>query len=299
MSEPLPTKAAPATQSATNLERVLAQEQLGLLHPYFERDSMLYALAVGMGHDATDETELDFIYERRGRLRTVPTQALILARHDLIAQAGLHVEKILHGEVLLTLHRPLPASGQVRSDHRVIAAHDKGAAKGLLMETESRAFTQDGAALFDIWNLYFCRGDGGIGSSGGQQRTATVMPTRAPDLIRSFRTEPRQALIYRLTGDRNVIHADPKIARDLGFERPILHGSATLGIACREVLAGVLCYDSSRMRSIGARFTSIVYPGDTVDTHIWQDGDMVSFRCVVAQRKTTVLDHGQCRILLS
>lgn len=281
------------------LERLMAQKQSDMRFSYTERETMLYALAVGMGHDPLDETELDFIYERRGRLRAIPTQALTMARHNLIFEIGMQVEKFLHGEVVLTLHQPIPPAGQLRSDHKVVGVYDKGPAKGALVETESRAYLEDGTPLFDIYNLYFCRGEGGIGSSGGRQRATRPMPTRAPDLVRSLRTERRQALLYRLTGDRNVIHADPKIAREVGFKAPILHGSGTLGIACREILAGVCAYDSARIKSFGTRFTSVVYPSDTVETQIWVDGDQVSFRCRVPERDAVVLDHGQCRIEVS
>lgn len=282
---------------AITLERLMAQHQVGVQHPYAERDTMLYGLAVGMGHDPLDETELDFIYERRGTLRTVPTMAVTLARHNLIFEIGMQVEKFLHGEQIVTFHRPLPKEGVAVSNHRIKAVHDKGPVKGLLVEAETNATLADGTPLFDIYNLYFCRGDGGIGSSGGTPRPPYVMPTRVPDLVRTFHTEKRQALIYRLTGDRNVIHADPKVAREVGFQRPILHGSGTMGIACREVLAGVLNYDNTRMLNFGTRFTSVVYPGDTIETQIWVDGDQVSFRCRVPERDVTALDCGQCRIV--
>ena len=107
---------------------------------------------------------------------------------------------------------------------------------------------------------------------------------------------PWQALLYRLTGDRNVIHGDPEIARQMGFKGPILHGSATLGIACREVLAGVCDYDPARMKSFGTRFTAVVYPGDRIETDIWVDATHVRFRCRVPERNAVVLDHGECDI---
>ena len=109
-------------------------------------------------------------------------------------------------------------------------------------------------------------------------------------------TLPWHALLYRLTGDRNVIHADPDMARQMGFKGPILHGSGTLGIACREVLAGVCDYDPARMKSFGARFSAIVYPGDRIETDIWIDANRVRFRCRVPERDAVVLDHGECEV---
>ena len=279
------------------LEKLMAQQARDVAYAYTERDSMLYAIAIGMGQDPFDGTELDYVYERRGTLRAVPSQAVTVARHNLIFEIGMEVEKFLHGEQLLTLHRPLPTAAEILADHRVVEVFDKGVAKGVMVETDTRVRLKDGTPLFDIYNLYYCRGDGGIGSSGGKQRPAHPMPERRPDLVRTTLTEPRQALVYRLTGDRNVIHGDPVIAREMGFKGPILHGSCTLGIACREVLASVCGYDNSRMKTFGTRFTSVVYPGETIDTDIWVDGDAVSFRCRARERDAVVLDHGQCHIV--
>ena len=275
---------------------LMAQCASNAAHAYTERDSMLYAMAVGMGRDPFDARELDFVYERRGTLRTVPSQAVTVARHHLIYDIGLDVPKMLHGEQKLTLHRPLPAAAEVLADHRVSEVVDRGPAKGLLIQTETRVRLQDGTPLFGVHNLYFARGDGGIGSPATLPNTTQPMPARVPDLVRVTHTLPWQALLYRLTGDRNVIHADPDIARQMGFNGPILHGSATLGIACREVLAGVCDYDPARMKSLGTRFTAVVYPGDRIETDIWVDANQVRFRCRVPERNAVVLDHGECGI---
>ena len=275
---------------------LMAQRASDAAHAYNERDSMLYAMAVGMGRDPFDTRELDFVYERRGTLRSVPSQAVTVARHNLIYDIGLDVPKMLHGEQKLTLHRPLPPAAEVLADHRVREVYDKGPAKGLLIETDTRVRLKDGTPLFDVHNLYFARGDGGIGSPAVLRNNTQPMPERAPDVVRVTQTLPWHALLYRLTGDRNVIHADPDIARQMGFNGPILHGSATLGIACREVLAGVCDYDPARMKSLGTRFTAVVYPGDRIETDIWVDANQVRFRCRVPERNALVLDHGECGI---
>ncbi len=275
---------------------LMAQSASDAAHAYTERDSMLYGMAVGMGRDPFDARELDFVYERRGTLRSVPSQAVTVARHNLIYDIGLDVPKMLHGEQKLTLHRPLPPAAEVLADHRVCEVYDRGPAKGLLIETDTRVRLKDGTPLYDVHNLYFARGDGGIGSGASLQNTAQPMPVRAPDLVRVTHTLPWHALLYRLTGDRNVIHGDPDIARQMGFKGPILHGSATLGIACREVLAGVCDYDPARMKSFGTRFTAVVYPGDRIETDIWVDATHVRFRCRAPERNAVVLDHGECEI---
>ena len=282
-------------------ERLLSLNAKDVAHAYTEKASMLYAVAIGMGRDPLDEAELDYVYERRGRLQTVPTQAVTVARQNLLMNIGLVVEKMLHGEQELVLHRPLPTAAEILADHHVVEVFDKGAGKGLMIEVKSAVRLKDsGEPLFDVYNLYYARGNGGIGGIGGiggtskPQRPPHPIPERKPDIIRRTKTLPWQALLYRLTGDDNVIHADPQIARAMGFAGPILHGSCTLAIACREVLAAVCAYQSTRIRSFGTRFTAVVYPGETIETHIWIDGDVASYRCRVLERDVVVLDHGKC-----
>jgi acyl dehydratase len=282
---------------SVTLDRLIAQRACDVPYAYTERDSMLYALAIGMGRDPLDEIELDFVYERRGRLRCVPTQAVTVARHNLIFEIGMRVEQFLHADQLLTLHRPLPTACELFADHEVVSVLDKGADRGILVRTLSRV--RDRATdepLFDLDNLYYCRGDGGIGSAGPAPVPPPRLPDRPPDLVRITETDANQALLYRLTGDRNVIHADPKIAREMGFARPILHGSATLGMACKAILASVCDHDPARIRSFGTRFSAVVYPGDRLATDIWLDGGQVSFRCRVPERDVTVLDQGRCTL---
>lgn len=282
--------------SRITYDYLLSQRQDRVPYAYTERDTLLYALAIGMGRDPLDRTELDYVYERRGPLQVVPSQAIVLARHNLIYEIGLVVEKMLHAEQKLVLHGPLPTGAELRANHRIVEVYDKGAGRGIMIETESRITDTTGRALFDIFNLYYARGDGGIGGTSKTQTPPRPMPTRTPDMTRSAVTLPFQALLYRLTGDRNVIHADPDIATQMGFKAPILHGSATLGIACREVLAGVCNYDAARLKTLGTRFTAVVYPGERIETDIWVDGNIAAFRCRVPERGVTVLDHGECEI---
>ncbi len=277
-------------------EQLMKIQALDQPYSYTERDTMLYAVAIGMGRDPFDQQELDYVYERRGTLRAVPSQAVTVARHNLIFDVGMVVEKMLHGEQKLTLHRTFPVAAEMLADHKIVEVYDKGADKGSMIEVISKIRLTDGTPLFDLYNLYFARGDGGIGGPPRQQRAPHAMPQRAPDMVRATQTERGQALLYRLTGDRNVIHADPDIARQMGFKQPILHGSCTLAIACREVLAGVCKYDNTRMKTLGTRFTSVVFPGERIETDIWVDGNMVSFRCRVPERSAVVLDHGECEI---
>ena len=263
-------------------------------YTYTERDSMLYSLSIGMGYDPLNLNELNFVYERRDGLLAIPSQAVTVARHNLIYDIGLNVSKMLHGEQKLTLHNTIPSSAEILADHYVINVFDNGRDKGLQIQTMTKARLKDNTPLFDLQNLYFAKADGGIGSSDLPVKKTTPTPDRKPDITCTYQSLPWQALLYRLTGDRNVIHGDPDIAMQIGFPRPILQGSASLGIACREILSSVCNYKTSLIKSLGTRFTSVVYPGDTIETDLWIEAYRVFFRCRVPKRNVIVLDHGIC-----
>lgn len=261
---------------------------------YAERDTMLYALGIGMGRDPLDRAELPFVYEGAG-LRAMPTMAVVLASTGIIRQTGVDFSKVLHGEQRLTLHRPLPASGDILADSRVVEAYDKGPERGavLLLETHVRD-ARDGADLFTFVMTIMARGDGGFGGASGAGPEPHAVPDRTPDHIVTLATRPDAALLYRLNGDRNPLHADPDMARRVGFDRPVLHGLCTYGIACRAVLNAVAGYDPAAIRAFDARFSAPVFPGDEIVTDIWRDGPVVSFRCRVPARGALVLNNGRC-----
>lgn len=261
---------------------------------YCERDTMLYGLSIGMGRDPLDKAELPFVYEGAG-LRAVPTMAVVLASTGIIRQTWVDFSRVLHGEQRLTLHRPLPASGAILADSRVVEAYDKGPERGavLLLETRARD-AGDGADLFTFVMTIMARGDGGFGGASGAGPDPHPVPDRAPDHAVALATRPDAALLYRLNGDRNPLHADPDIARRAGFDRPVLHGLCTYGIACRAVLKAVAGHDPAAIRAFDARFSSPVFPGDEIVTDIWRDGPVVSFRCRVPERGAVVLNNGRC-----
>ena len=260
---------------------------------YTEKDTLLYAVSIGMGRDPTDPDELAFLYEKLP-LRVMPTQAITVSRQTLIWNIGLHVEKFLQGENQLTLYRPMPLEARLLADFRVVEVYDKGD-KGCLLEIETQTRLADtGEKLFRLGSIIFARGDVGIGGTTRKAPSPHPMPARAADIVRRSQTRPEQALLYRLTGDRNLVHVDPKVARAAGFPRPILHGACTYAIACREILASVCSYDPDRIESFDVRYTNVVMPGETVETHIWVDGPVVSFRCLVPERGVVVIDHGRC-----
>jgi len=202
-----------------------------------DRDTMLYALGIGMGADPLDERELPFVYERG--LRAVPTQATVVAwaAGPTVEQMGFNAMFALHGEEKIELHKPLPAAATITANGRVVSVVDKGADKGAVIAWETVLREADsGDKIATLTTTCFARGDGGCGGSAEGAAEPQPIPARPPDLSLDFPTRPDQALLYRLCADRNPLHADPKIAAKLGFPRPILHGLCTYGITCRAVL---------------------------------------------------------------
>jgi acyl dehydratase len=268
---------------------------------YTHRDTALYALGVGLAADPLDEAELPFVYEGvdgRG-MRALPTLANVLGHPGFWAResdTGIDWHRLLHAEQAFALHRPLPTEANVEGRTRVTALWDKGAGKGALMQTvRDIVDTASGEALATVTQLTILRGDGGFGegASPGAPPPPHALPERAPDAVCDLPTLPRAALIYRLSGDLNPLHADPAVARSAGFERPILHGLCTLGVAGHAVLKTVLDYDPTRFAAMRVRFTAPVLPGDTLRTELWVDGDTVSLRTTALERAVVVLGNGR------
>jgi acyl dehydratase len=270
-------------------------------HAYTLRDTALYALGVGLAADPLDEAELRFVYEGvdgQG-MRALPTLVNVLAHPGFWARepdTGIDWHRLLHAEQAFVLHRPVPAAAEVEGRTRVTALWDKGTGKGALMQSVREIVDlESGRPLASVTQLTMLRGDGGFGegASPGAPPPPHALPERRADAVCDLPTLPRAALIYRLSGDLNPLHADPAVARAAGFERPILHGLATLGVAGHAVLKTVLDYDPARFAGMRVRFTAPVLPGDTLRTEIWVDGDTVSLRCAALERNRVVLDNGR------
>ena len=263
---------------------------------YADSDAMLYALGVGFCSSPDNVKELPYAYESPA-LKTVPTFASMLPPADFLADSGLQVAGILLGGLRLELYRPLPAAADMLLNRRVLGVYDKGMAHGALIVVQSEArLKKDDTALFTLNSTLIARGDGGIGGSKGAPPERHMLPRRDPDLSCSSTTRPDQALLFRLSGDRNPLHADPAAAREAGFPRPLLHGRCTYGIACRAILNTICDYDHTLITGFDARFSAPVYPGDTLTTDMWQDRNIVSFRCSVKARNSIVLSNGKCTL---
>ena len=281
---------------AVTYESLMALASIGDEFTYTDRETMLYALGVGMGRDPMNADELPYVYENG--LKTIPTMASVIAwGQRTIGQAGINYLMVVHGEQRLTMHKPLPSSATIISDERVTAAVDKGPGKGALIYTE-KVIRLKGTneLLCTTGGTIFARGDGGFGgpSTGGPE--PHVLPERKPDAVCETDTRADQALLYRLSGDRNPLHSDPNIAKMAGFPRPILHGLCSYGTACRAVLQTMCDYDHTLITGFDVRFSAPVFPGETIVTEMWKDGSVVSFRSKVKERDVVVLNNGKCTL---
>lgn len=271
---------------------------------YGDRDAMLYALSLGVAQDPLSPAALAYAYEGRpGGLRVLPTLAVVLGHPGFWVrdeELGIDWVKLLHGEQRMRVHRPLPAAAVIVGRNRVTRLVDKGEGKGAIMVIERRIEGEDGTLYATLEQVNFCRGDGGYsGQRGGQPSDeplaalAATPEDRAPDCVDDQAIRPEAALLYRLLADRNPLHADPEVARKAGFERPILHGLASYGLACRAVLRQCADDAPERLREFELRFSAPVYPGETLRTEIWREGGGVRFRARVLERGQVVLSHGR------
>ena len=272
-----------------DIDALNAWEFEDLEHSYTKRDTMLYALGLGFGEDPSEEKELAYVYE--DGLLAAPSMAVILGYPGFWLsdpRTGVDWKKVLHGEQWLEVFKPLPVEGTVIGRTWIDQISDKGEGKGaVLYICRDIIDAASNEILARVTMSTFARGDGGFGG----EKLAGPTPATLPD-----RTLPRQALIYRLSGDYNPLHADPAVARSVGFDRPILHGLATYGLGCRAILKTICDYDASRLTGLDVRFSAPVYPGETVRFEIWQDGTEVRFRALVPERDVVVLNNGAARL---
>ena len=281
---------------ALNYEKLMALKRTGDRFSYTDRETMLYAIGIGMGRDPYDPNELAYTFEKQ-KLKTVASQATVIQRVPLLKDCGYDYSKVVHGEQRLMLEKPLEPEGEVVVDSRVLSAFDKGPGRGATIDTELVARdARTGEKLYTLISTTFARGDGGFGGPSGVGLEAHRLPDRKPDLTAAAETRVDQALLYRLNGDRNPLHADPALAKRVGFPVPILHGLCTYGTACRTILREVAKYDHTRIRGFDVRFSSPVYPGETILTDMWVDGNVVSFRCRLKERDVTVINNGKCTL---
>jgi acyl dehydratase len=280
------------------LDQLISRSFPPLEHTYSAKDTILYALGVGVGADPMDTKELPFVYERD--LRIIPSQAAVIAYPGpwvMDPALGIDWVKLLHGEQGIVFERPLQATATVCGEYQVLGVDDKGPGKGAVISFEKRILdAKDGAVICRVRSTYFLRGDGGCGSWGEPIPAPAALPDRAPDGVVDLPTLPRQALIYRLNGDYNPVHIDPEVAARAGFAKPILHGLCTFGIACFSLVQQLCAGNPQRLGEIFVRFSRPVYPGDTIRLELFEEDGSWRFRARSKDRDEVVLDRGLARI---
>ena len=237
----------------------------GVTQSWDQKDVMLYGLGVGCGRE-----DLQFVYERD--LKVLPTFAVVPAFPAMLNLGGamqVNPAMVLHGEQSIELTAgPIPIEATVTTTPTIKAVYDKG--KGAVVVVATESVDGKGNVLFRGQSSIFIRGEGGFGGERGPSGAKNVPPDRKPDKSVSYTTLPQQALVYRLSGDMNPLHADPDFAKMGGFDVPILHGLCTFGHAGRAVLASYCDNDPARMKAFEVRFSGVVFPGETITTDMWQ-----------------------------
>ncbi|GAP38112.1 MaoC/PaaZ C-terminal domain-containing protein [Piscinibacter sakaiensis] len=284
-------------------EKTRAWRSADTRHAYTAKDTILYALGLGIGADALDPKQLRFTYEKD--LVALPTMAAVLASPGAWmrerTELGIDFLKLVHGEQGVVLHAPLPAAATLVGRSRVVRVVDKGEGRGAVLHVEKTlADEASGQLIATAEQVLFLRGNGGFSAHGGGDAPAPALPATPetpPDLVVELPTRPDAALLYRLSGDLNPLHVDPAVAARAGFPKPILHGLATYGTACHGIVKAFCEYDPSRLTSIRARLSSPVFPGETIRLECWRLPDgVVAFRGRVAERDVVVLSHGRATL---
>jgi acyl dehydratase len=267
-----------------------------------QRDVLLYHLSLGAGRDAAADPELRWTFERD--LQVLPTFAMVagqgLSAGDLsppgLDLPGIDVDlrRVLHAGQALTVHRPLPPEGAATVTSRVAHVWDKGTAAVAVLETAAESSYGD--PLWTTQMQIWLRGEGGFGGEPGPE-TSWSRPGREPDHVLVTRTDPDQALLYRLNGDLNPLHADPGFAEAAGFDRPILHGLASYGLVAKSLVDGLLDGDACRLRSLSVRFAGTLFPGESITTSVWRDGERLVLESACPEREgAPVLTHATAEV---
>ena len=258
---------------------------------YSDKDSILYSLGIGLGNDPMNLNELKYVYENSQSV--LPSMATNFQYHSpLLLKTNINFIMVVHGEQRLSITNALPVSGDFIANAKVIGCYDKGPARGAIIEVETTVKNKkNNEEICKLVSTTFARGDGGFGGPDSPKKEIFI-PDGEPDYVSEVSTKPDQALIFRLSGDYNPLHSDPNFAKAAGFEKPILHGMCTYGIACRSLVDEICENDASKLKRFDCRFSSPVYPGETIITEMWKKDKMIYFNSKVKERDKLVLKNG-------
>ncbi len=258
---------------------------------YSDKDSILYSLGIGLGNDPMNLNELKYVYENSQSV--LPSMATNFQYHSpLLLKTNINFIMVVHGEQRLSITNALPVSGDFIANAKVIGCYDKGPARGAIIEVETTVKNKkNDEEICKLVSTTFARGDGGFGGPDSPKKEIFI-PDGEPDYVSEVSTKPDQALIFRLSGDYNPLHSDPNFAKAAGFEKPILHGMCTYGIACRSLVNEICENDASKLKRFDCRFSSPVYPGETIITEMWKKDKMIYFNSKVKERDKLVLKNG-------
>ena len=278
-----------------NYDEIMSMTSENVEISYSDKDSILYSLGVGLGNDPMNMAELKYVYENSQV--ALPSMATNFQYHSpLLLKANINFILVVHGEQKLSFSNPLPVSGDFISNAKVIGCYDKGAGKGAVIDVETTIkLKRDNTEICKLVSTTFARGDGGFGGPESP-KSKIFRPEGDPDFVHEIKTKPDQALIFRLSGDFNPLHSDPNFAKTAGFEKPILHGMCTYGIACRSLVESVCEGDAKRLKKFDCRFSSPVYPGETIVTEMWKNGSKVYYQSKVKERDKIVIKNGVSEI---
>ena len=262
---------------------------------YSDKDSILYSLGIGLGNDPMNLNELKYVYENSQSV--LPSMATNFQYHSpLLLKTNINFIMVVHGEQRLSITNALPVSGDFIANAKVIGCYDKGPARGAIIEVETTVKNKkNNEEICKLVSTTFARGDGGFGGPDSPKKEIFI-PDGEPDYVSEVSTKPDQALIFRLSGDYNPLHSDPNFAKAAGFEKPILHGMCTYGIACRSLVNEICENDASKIKRFDCRFSSPVYPGETIITEMWKKDKMIYFNSKVKERDKLVLKNGVSEI---
>jgi len=274
-----------------NYDEIMSLKSENIEISYTDKDSILYGLGVGLGNDPMDIDELKYVYEN-GQI-ALPSMATNFQYHSsLLMSAKLNFVMVVHGEQKLSIINPIPVSGDFLADMKVLNCFDKGASKGAIIDVETTVkLKSDGTEICKLISTTFARGDGGF--DGPESPPQEIFePKGSPDIVDEITTKPDQALIFRLSGDYNPLHSDPNFAKAAGFPKPILHGLCTYGVACRSIVKTACDNDVKKLKSFNCRFSSPVFPGETIVTEMWKNGNDINFQSKVKERDKIILKNG-------